>query len=138
MCVIHHGYSGSRGSDTEGADVKSHKDLDVWKAAIALSKDTYLLTAKFPKEEVFGLSAQMRKCAVSIASNIAEGAARQSDKEFIQFLYIALGSAAELETQLLIAKEVGIASAADSERIDRDLARIRKMLYGLIQFVKDS
>jgi four helix bundle protein len=118
--------------------VKSHKDLDVWKAAVALAKDVYLLTSKFPKEELFGLSAQMRKCTVSIASNIAEGAARQSNKEFVQFLYIALGSAAELETQLLISSEVGHATPADAERLDREVARIRKMLYGLIQSVKDS
>lgn len=118
--------------------MKSHKDLDVWKAAISLARDIYVLTTDFPKEELFGLSAQMRRCTVSIASNIAEGAARQGNKEFVQFLHIALGSAAELETQLLISKEVGIAKAVDVDRLDRELARIRKMLFGLIQSVKGS
>jgi four helix bundle protein len=118
--------------------LKSHKDLDVWKVAVSLAKDLYTLTATFPKEELFGMSAQMRRCAISIASNIAEGGARQGDKEFIQFLYIALGSGSELETQLLIAKEVGLGQSSGIDRLDRDLARVRKMLCGLIQSVKGS
>ena len=106
--------------------------------AIAVRQAVSELRKDGPKEELFGMSAQMRRCTVSIASNIAEGAARQGNKEFVQFLYIALGSAAELETQLLISKEVGIAKAVDVDRLDRELARIRKMLFGLIQSVKGS
>jgi four helix bundle protein len=79
--------------------VKTHRDLDVWRTAIDLAKDVYEVTQRYPKEEVFGLVAQMRRCAVSIPSNIAEGAARNSRKEFLQFLHIALGSAAELDTR---------------------------------------
>ena len=75
-----------------------------------LASDIYMVIARFPKEEVYGLSMQIRRSAVSIPSNIAEGAARISSKEFIQFLSIALGSAAELETQLLLAKRIGFLS----------------------------
>jgi four helix bundle protein len=74
--------------------MKSHKDLDVWRAAVGLAKNIYQVTTAFPKEEMFGMTTQMRRCSVSIASNIVEGAARQGNKEFIQFLHIALGSAA--------------------------------------------
>ena len=116
--------------------MKSHKDLDVWKAAVSLAKDIYVLTATFPKEEIFGMTAQMRRCAISIASNIAEGAARQGDKEFIQFLHIALGSAAELETQLIIAGEVKLGSPALLKSLDKDLTRIRQMLRGLVKSLK--
>jgi len=81
--------------------VKTHRDLDVWKNRIELVKKIYILTKDFPKEEIYTLTSQIRRSAISIPSNIAEGAARNSKKEFIQFLYIALGSAAELETQLI-------------------------------------
>ena len=116
--------------------MKSHKDLDVWEAAIILAKSIYSLTTAFPKEEMFGMTAQMRRCSISIASNIAEGAARQGNKEFIQFLHIALGSAAELETQLIIAGEVKLGDPAMLERLDGDLTRIRQMLRGLAKSLK--
>ena len=87
--------------------IKTHKDLDVWKEAIALAKEVYKLTETFPKEEIYGLTSQIRRAAVSIPSNIGEGAARNSRKEFIQALHVSLGSLAELETQLLLAKEIG-------------------------------
>jgi four helix bundle protein len=86
--------------------MKNHKDLTVWKEAIDLSGLCYKITGQLPKEKQFGLSLQMRRSAVSIASNIAEGAARASDKEFIQFLYISPGSASELDTQIEIAKNI--------------------------------
>ena len=74
----------------------NHKDLDVWKESMNLAREVYLLTQTFPKEERYGITSQIRRSAVSIPSNIAEGAARSSDKEYIQFLYISLGSLAEL------------------------------------------
>jgi four helix bundle protein len=77
----------------------NHKDLDVWKKSMNLVVLIYDITSKFPSDERFGLTSQMRRAAVSIPSNIAEGAARKGDKEFIQFLMIALGSLSELETQ---------------------------------------
>ena len=116
--------------------MKSHKDLDAWKAAVVPAKDVYNTTKVFPKEEIFGMTSQMRRCSVSIASNIAEGAARQGDKEFIQYLHIALGSAAELETQIIIAGEVKLGSPATLKGLDRDLTRIRLMLRGLVKSLK--
>lgn len=82
--------------------MKDHKDLDVWKQSMLLAEDIYALTKEFPSEERFGLSSQIKRAAVSIPSNIAEGAGRKGDKEFIQFLYIAMGSLSELETQLIL------------------------------------
>src|SRR5258708_2552174 len=116
--------------------MKSHKDLDGWKAAIILAKNIYKATAAFPKEEICGMTAQMRRCSISIASNIAEGAARQGNKEFIQFLHIALGSAAELETQLIIAGEVKLGNTAVVKSLDDDLTRIRQMFRGLVKSLK--
>lgn len=85
--------------------VRPHYNLDAWKVAVDLVKSVYLLSRDFPKEEVYGLTAQMRRSAVSIPSNIAEGAARNGAREFVQFLGVAKGSLSELETQLLIAAE---------------------------------
>jgi four helix bundle protein len=116
--------------------MKSHKDLDVWKAAVGLAKNIYQVTTAFPKEEIFGMTARMRRCSVSIASNIAEGAATQGNKEFIQFLHIALGSTAELETQLIIAGEVKLGKSAALAGLDEDLTRIRQMLRGLVKSLK--
>ena len=80
----------------------------MWQEAVIVARHVYVLTAKFPRDELFGITSQMRRSSVSIASNIAEGSARQTNKEFVQFLYIALGSIAELETQLEIAVEVAL------------------------------
>ena len=93
-----------------GHGVKSHHELKVWRTAIKLAKSVYELTRELPKEELYGLTSQMRRAATSIASNIAEGAARNGTKEFIQFLYIAVGSANELDTHVEISKEVGFMS----------------------------
>jgi four helix bundle protein len=98
-----------------------------------LASEVYALTARFPKEEVYGLSLQTRRSAVSIPSNIAEGAARSSSKEFVQYLHIALGSAAELETQLLLARRMGFLEETGPFQL---LDQIRKMLIGLIQSVR--
>jgi four helix bundle protein len=87
--------------------MRTYKDLDVWKNEVELVKKIYTTTLDFPKEEMYGLTSQIRRSDISIPSNIAEGSARNGTKEFIQFLYIALGSAAELETQLIISKDLG-------------------------------
>ena len=83
-------------------EYRTHKDLDVWNKSIELAEKIYKVTSSFPKEEQYGIVSQIRRSVVSISSNIAEGAARNSKKEFIQFLYIALGSLSELETQLIL------------------------------------
>ena len=86
--------------------LKTHKDLDVYQTSMELVTDIYHLTKSFPWEEQYGLTSQIRRSAVSVPSNISEGAARKNKPEFIQFLYIALGSLSELETQLIISKNL--------------------------------
>ncbi len=90
--------------------MKKHKDLDVWKKSILLVTLIYDVTKGFPNEEMYGLTNQIRRSAVSVPSNIAEGSARQGDKEFAHFLYISLGSLSELETQLIIANNLNYLS----------------------------
>ena len=87
--------------------MRRHHELQVWREAIELVEEAYRLTSAFPREELYGLTSQMRRAAVSVPSNIAEGAARQSEREFLQFLIIARGSLSELETQVLIAEKLG-------------------------------
>lgn len=87
--------------------VRPHYNLHAWKSAMALVKDVYNLTREFPKEEIYGLVSQMRRAAVSIPSNLAEGAARNGTREFLQFLGVAKGSLSELETQMLISADLG-------------------------------
>ena len=111
--------------------LKSHKDLDVWKKAISLVTAIYVASQEFPSFEIYGLTSQIRRAAVSVPSNIAEGAARGSKKEFVRFLHIALGSLSELETQLLIA--ANLAYIKNMAGLDSEVIKIRKMLLGLIR-----
>jgi four helix bundle protein len=110
-----------------------HKNLDVWKKSMDLVEVIYKMTQQFPDAEKFGLTSQMRRSAVSIPSNIAEGAARKGDKELIQFLYIALGSIAELETQYLIA--VRLEFTNKDVVIEDLLLNVKKMLLGFKNYV---
>ncbi len=114
--------------------MRSHKDLNVWKEAMGLAKEIYSLTTDFPREEIYGLVSQMRRAAVSIPSNIAEGAARGSHKDFIRFLYFALGSLAELETQLLLSVELGY---MNNNEMSGRINEIRRMLIGLIKSLRN-
>jgi four helix bundle protein len=116
--------------------MKSHKDLDVWKKSMDLVTEIYRVTKNFPKEETYGLTNQMRRCVVSIPSNIAEGAGRNSKKEFVQFLYVALGSVSELETQLIIA--LNLAYLRDIKQFLYQIESIKKMLNGLINHLKSK
>lgn len=116
--------------------MKTHKDLDVWQASIKLAGQVYEITKDFPKDELFGLVSQMRRAAVSIASNIAEGAARHGNREFIQFLRMALGSASELDTQIEISKTVGICDGARLADLQEQATRVSMMLNGLIRSVQ--
>ena len=118
--------------------MKSHKDLDVWKDGIEWVKVVYLATKGYPKEEMYGLASQMRRAAVSVVSNIAEGAARQGNKEFVQFLYIALGSTSELDTQLEVSRQIEYGNWETLLQLQQDVGRIAKMLQGLIRVVKNS
>lgn len=107
------------------------KELKVWKLSIELSKLVFELTRSFPNEHKFGLSNQLFRCAVSISSNIAEGCGRKSDKEFKQFVSISIGSSFELETQIIIAKEVDLITIEQFDSINSKLSEIQKMLNGL-------
>ena len=98
----------------------------------------YQVTSDFPKEELFGITSQMRRAAVSIPSNIAEGAARNSTKEFNNFLSIALGSASELETQILISRNLNYLNSNNSEKLLNDLNEIQKMIQGLMKNLKST
>jgi len=113
-----------------------HKDLEVWQVGIKLVTEVYKISKQFPKDEQFGLTSQIKRCAVSIPSNIAEGSARNYDKEMLQFLYIALGSLAELETQIVIANELNFLN--DSVKIYDMIGTEKKLLLGLIKYLKSK
>ena len=113
-----------------------HEDLDVWKKSIDVVTDIYKITEKFPQSELYGLTSQMRRCAVSIPSNISEGCARFSDKETIKFISISMGSVAELQTQLIIAKNLNYIE--DYKELLSELENIKKMLTGLSKFLKNK
>jgi four helix bundle protein len=111
--------------------MRSYKDLIVWQKAVKLAADIYLMTEQLPRSELYGLSTQMRKCAVSIASNLAEGSRRSTRKEFRRFVCIAYGSGAELETQLEIAKQLPFGKNLRTNHIDPLLEEIMRMLNTL-------
>lgn len=113
-----------------------HKNLEVWKKSMDLVVDIYDKTKRFPKEEIFGLSQQMRRAAISIPSNIAEGCSRKGKLETIQFLYVATASLSELETQILISEKVSYLSEIESKEIIFKLEEIKRMLVGLIKSYK--
>jgi four helix bundle protein len=111
--------------------IRDYKDLHVWQKGMQLAKEIYLLTGKFPSEEKFGLVSQMRRAAVSIPSNIAEGQARNTTGEFVQFISHAEDSAAEVDTQLRLSIELGYYSMNDLEAVFRLLTDVQKMLKRL-------
>jgi four helix bundle protein len=112
---------------------KPHKKLNAWSDAVDLAQQIYRVTERFPSNEQFGLTSQIRRAAVSIPSNIAEGAARQTKKEFLNFLHIAKGSLSELDTQLEIARRLEYLDQARWETLDERLERIDCMLSGLVR-----
>lgn len=112
--------------------MNTHRDLIVYQKSIEFVTQIYTLTSSFPKEEQFGIISQMRRCAVSIPSNIAEGSARNHNKELIQFLYISLGSASELETQIIISRNLGFISDKLCSHKLSVIKEISKMINGLI------
>jgi len=116
--------------------IYSHKDLEVWKKSISLVREIYSVTKIFPSEERFGITQQMRRSAISVQSNIAEGSGRNSKKEFIQFLSIAQGSLAELETQIIISRELNYISGADS--FDSQIKLIRIMIKRLSEKLSNT
>ena len=111
----------------------NYKELRVWKQAIQLATDVYKITESFPREEKFGLTSQIQRSVVSIPSNIAEGAGRNGGKEFKQFLGYSAGSSCELETQLIISKELNYISEEDANILICKVNDVQKMIYGLLK-----
>ena len=115
---------------------RPHKKLDVWQESVALATDIYRVTETFPKTEIYGLTSQMRRAVVSVSSNIAEGAARASSRDFCHFLNIAGASLSELDTQLEIADNLHFITHESKQTIDIKIVSISSKLAGLIKHVK--
>jgi len=118
--------------------MKPHKKLNAWIKSFEFVKDIYQITEHFPSEEKFGLVSQMRRAAVSVPVNIAEGAARKGSKEFIQFLHIALGSMTELDTLVLLSTELGFINKTESDILVDKLDTIGKIIFGLIKNIESK
>jgi len=115
------------------SDIRSYKDLLIWQKAIDLVVHVYNILKEFPSDERFVLGAQIRRCAVSVPSNIAEGQARKHTAEFRQFLYISLGSLAELDTQIIISEKLGYLGSDESSLFNEEMIELRKMIFGVIK-----
>ncbi len=114
-------------------EVKSHKELIVWQKSIVLCEEVYKLTEHFPQREVYALASQMRRAAVSVPSNVAEGRSRGTTPDYRHFLHIAYGSVSELETQLFLSKRLNFCSEAQYSSIDSLLTEVSKMLRAMIK-----
>jgi four helix bundle protein len=113
--------------------MKTHRDLDVWKDSIELVSEVYRFSKKFPKEEIFCLTQQLRRAAISIPSNISEGAARNQKRDFVRFLRISAGSLAEIDTQIIIAEKLQYLGESDRIHLEGYTHKIRAQLSGLIK-----
>jgi len=118
--------------------MKPHKNLEAWKLSFEFVKEVYKVTALFPSEEKFGLVSQLRRAAVSVPTNVAEGAARKSKKEFIQFLYVAEGSISELDTLIELSVELNFLSKEASAILFISLENISKRIIGLIKSLESQ
>ena|SRR5579859_6641580 len=116
--------------------VKDFRELKVWDLAHRLTLDVYTATAAFPKDELYGLTGQIRRCSASIPANIAEGCGRGSNAEFARFLHIAMGSASELDYHLLLAHDLRLLEQQTYTTLVANLTQIRKMLFSLLQKVR--
>lgn len=116
--------------------MRPHEKLEVWKRAVDLVTRIYGVTKNFPSDERFGLTSQIRRAAVSIPANIAEGAARQSTKEFLQFISIAQGSASELETELLIANNLEYLDRSEFDGLMIEIDSVGRMMIGLAKHLR--
>ena len=112
--------------------IKDYKDLQIWQKGIDITDKVYSVTEDFPKSELYGLTSQMRKASVSIPSNVAEGFARYHNKEYRQFLYISLGSCAELETQMIIASKRNYVTQKKLKELSEDINHESRMIASLI------
>jgi four helix bundle protein len=124
-------------NETEIA-MKNFRDLLVWQKAHALTLASYRGTAEFPRQEIYGLMSQIRRCSASIAANIAEGCGKRSNAEFQRFLHIATGSASELEYHFLLAKDLGFLNLEQYKKLDESTVEVKRMLSGLIKKVESD
>lgn len=113
--------------------MKDFRRLNVWEKVHMLTLDIYKVTARFPREEIYGVTSQMRRCSASLGANIAEGCGKQGNNDLHRFLYIASGSASELDYHLLLARDLGYLPEEDYRRIGRNLLEARRMLTALLQ-----
>ena len=118
--------------------LKNYKDLNVWQKSYKLCLKIYRMTAKFPSEERYGLTSQIRRAAVSIPSNIAEGYGRKTTLDYIRMLYISYGSVCELETQILLAGDLGYIEKGELDAAKKDIAEIERMLKALIRALENK
>lgn len=118
--------------------MQDFRNLRVWQKAHELTLDVYRSTQVFPREEVYGLTAQMRRSSSSVAANLAEGCCRQGDVEFGRFVQIAIGSISELDYQLLLARDLGYLPVQEHEKLGSLLSETRRMLIGLIQKLREE
>jgi len=116
--------------------VQSFRKLKVWEKALFLTLDIYESTRPFPREELYGLTSQMRRSSASIGANIAEGSCRKGDNEFGRFLYIAMGSASELEYHLLLARDLHLLKAQDYQRLSDETVEVKRMLASFVQTLR--
>jgi four helix bundle protein len=116
--------------------MRNYRDLHTWNKAHDLTLELYKLSRQFPKEEVYGLTSQLRRAASSIGANLAEGCGRQSNPEFARFVRISMGSASELDYHLLLSRDLGFLENAPYERVSRNLTEVRKMLAALLSTVE--
>ena len=132
--------SGSRGQGFKGSSemLKNYKELNVWQKSYELCLKIYKMTAKFPNEERYGLTSQIRRSAVSIPSNIAEGYGRKTTLDYIRMLYISYGSVCELETQILLAGDLGFIEKGEWGTAIKDIAEIERMLKSLIKSLENK
>jgi four helix bundle protein len=114
-------------------NIRDYRDLRAWQQARALVKSVYAVARRFPKEELFGLAQQMRKAAVSVPSNVAEGYGRGSRKDYVRFLQIARGSLYEVQTQLLLAQDLGYLTVEQAEPVEHEVIQCRQLFHGLLR-----
>ena len=120
-------------AESQRTRIRSYRELKIWQRSMDLTVQTYELTRRFPSEEKYGLSSQMRRAAASVPANIAEGQARRSKKEFLQILSIARGSLAELETFVTLSERLGLIRRETSNSLLEDCAEINRMMNGLMR-----